>query len=98
MRILYQVDLIFLLYQVVESVYEEGKQFTVHNTHAAIMLSQWVPDLQSHDLQIWLTEHLRQLCCSDHNNKMNCCNDGMIGAILSVLSRMRQINQIAVSE
>ncbi|KAL4217498.1 Neurobeachin-like protein 1 [Mactra antiquata] len=82
---------------VVESLYEENKQFTVYNTEAAIMLIQWVPDIQSHDYQIWLTEHLRQLCCCDHNNKMNCCNDGMISAILTVLSRVRQINSSAVS-
>ncbi|XP_053386541.1 neurobeachin-like protein 1 [Mercenaria mercenaria] len=82
---------------VVEGVYEENCTYTVHNTHAAIMLIQWLPDIQSHDLQIWLMEHLRQLCSSDHNNKMNCCNNGMIGAILSVLGREKQINPAAVS-
>ena len=84
--------------QVIEGVYEENCTYTVHNTHAAIMLIQWLPDIQSHDLQIWLAEHLRQLCSSSHNNNMNCCNNGMIGAILCVLDREKQINPAAVSK
>jgi len=70
----------------------------LHNTHAAIMLIHWLPDIQSHDLQDWLSEHLGWLCCAEHNDKMNCCNDGMISAILMVLGRGRQINQVAVSK
>ncbi|XP_060592045.1 neurobeachin-like protein 1, partial [Ruditapes philippinarum] len=86
-----------VLHLVVEGDYEENCTYNIHNTHAAIMLIQWLPDIQSHDLQIWLAEHLRQLCSSNHNNKMNCCNNGMIVAILCVLGREKQINPAAVS-
>ncbi len=70
----------------------------IHNTHAAIMLLHWLPDIQSHELQVWLSENLRWLCCCEHNNKMNCCSDGIIGAVLAVLGRERQINKDAVSK
>lgn len=82
---------------VVEAEYEEKKSHIVHNINAAIMLIQWLPDIQSHDLQIWLAEHLRLLCSLDHSNKMCCCNNGMIGAILIVLEREKQIDSAAVS-
>ena len=62
------------------------------------MLIQWLPDIHSHDLQIWLAENLRALCSLEHKNKMNCCNDGMISAILAVLGREKQINPAAVSK
>ena len=84
--------------QVVEGIYEEKKPFSVHNTQAAIMLIQWLPDIHSHDLQIWLSENLRALCSLEHKNKMNCCNDGMIGCILNVLGREKQINPAAISK
>ncbi|XP_069107826.1 neurobeachin-like protein 1 isoform X1 [Argopecten irradians] len=81
---------------VVEDEFDNDKVLSVHNTQAAIMLLCWLPDIQSHDLQIWLSESLSMLCGRGHNNKMNCCNDGMISAILTVLGRERQINQKAV--
>ncbi|KAK3582874.1 hypothetical protein CHS0354_012486 [Potamilus streckersoni] len=82
---------------VLEGTYDEKHEsHTVHNTQAAMMLIQWLPDIQSHDLQIWLSENLRSLCTYGHNNKMNCCKDGLISAILTVLGRERQINSKAV--
>ncbi|XP_021366386.1 neurobeachin-like protein 1 isoform X2 [Mizuhopecten yessoensis] len=81
---------------VVEGEFDETKEHNVQNTQAAVMLLCWLPDIQSHDLQIWLSESLSKLCGKGHNNKMNCCNDGMISAILTVLGRERQINQKAV--
>jgi len=59
---------------------------------------QWLPDVQSHDLQIWLTDQLQKLCSANHKNKMFCCENGVIGAILVVLGREKQINPTAIGE
>ncbi|XP_076087925.1 neurobeachin-like protein 1 isoform X3 [Mytilus galloprovincialis] len=80
---------------VVETEFDGTKHLVVHNTQAAIMLLHWLPDIQSHDLQMWLSECLGTLCAKSYN-KMNCCRDGMIGAILQVLERLKQINTKAV--
>lgn len=86
------------LFQVVEGDFSNESNRSVHNTQAAVMLVYWLPDIQSHDLQIWLSERLMCLCSHGYHNRMNCCNEKMIGAILSVLSRERQINPKAVGE
>ncbi|CAC5375511.1 NEBL1_2 [Mytilus coruscus] len=80
---------------VVETEFDGTKHLVVHNTQAAIMLLHWLPDIQSHDLQMWLSESLGTLCAKTYN-KMNCCRDGMISAILQVLERSKQINTKAV--
>ena len=46
---------------VVEDVYEPRQFYIIRNTQAALMLIQWLPDIQSHDLQLWLSECLRQV-------------------------------------
>ncbi|KAL5005989.1 hypothetical protein ScPMuIL_017147 [Solemya velum] len=81
---------------VVECEFVEKKCHAVCNTEATNMLLYWLPDIQSHDLQIWLSENLRFLCTCCHNNKMNCCQYGMIKAVLTVLGRQKQINLRAV--
>lgn len=83
--------------QVVETDFDNTKHQVVHNTQAAVMLLHWLPDIQSHDLQIWLSENLGNLCAKTYN-KMNCCRDGIIGAILQVLERTKQINTKAVGK
>lgn len=67
----------------------------IRNVQSAIMLLCWLPDIQSKELQIWLAEHLCTLS-SQKQNKMNCCNEGMISAIIKVLGRQKQIDPKAV--
>lgn len=67
----------------------------IRNVQSALMLLCWLPDIQSKELQIWLAEHLCTLS-SQKQNKMNCCNEGMISAIIKVLGRQKQIDPKAV--
>jgi len=84
--------------QVIEGRFEGGATNSVCNPEAAIMLIQWLPDIQSHDLQTWLSESLCRLCVCGIHNRLSCCNAGMIGAILDVLQRHQQINARAVGK
>ncbi|KAH3749057.1 hypothetical protein DPMN_183547, partial [Dreissena polymorpha] len=88
--------LLAVLSLVVEGPYIEAGSHHVANSQCALLLIQWLPDIQSHDLQTWLTELLWRLCGSDHTNKMSCCKAGMIACILTVLVREQQINSAAV--
>ncbi|XP_041374666.1 neurobeachin-like protein 1 [Gigantopelta aegis] len=85
-----------LLSLVVEDAFVEKEEHVVHNTQAALMLLQWLPDIQSHDLQIWLSQSLRSLCGAGYRNRMKCCSEGMISTILVVLERAKQINSTAI--
>ena len=86
----------YFLFQVVEAKVELTKIYPIKNVQAALLLVQWLPDIQSHDLQIWLSDWLRRLCSSSVHNRMFCCNEGLISAILNILHREKQINQEAV--
>ena len=85
-----------VLDQVVEGRFGDADSRNVNNVHAALMLVQWLPDIQSHDLQVWLSESLKTLCGNGTHNRINCGNEGMISAILNILQREKQINPIAV--
>ncbi|XP_061165431.1 neurobeachin-like protein 1 isoform X2 [Saccostrea echinata] len=81
---------------VVEEEFCEGKSHMIRNVQSALMLLCWLPDIQSKELQIWLADHLCALS-SQKQNKMNCCNEGMISAIIKVLGRQKQIDPKAVA-
>ncbi|KAK7111968.1 hypothetical protein V1264_011504 [Littorina saxatilis] len=85
-----------LLDLVVEEHYESSGKMRVINTQAAAMLLQWLPDIQSHDLQVWLAEQLTALCTRGHRSRMSCCTAGMISHIITVLGRQKQIDHKAV--
>ncbi|XP_064646322.1 neurobeachin-like protein 1 isoform X2 [Lineus longissimus] len=81
---------------VVECEFTIDKPQVIHNRQAALMLVHWLPDIQSHDLQIWLSECLCFLGDASIHNKMQFTSEGMIAAILNVLSRQKQINPKAI--
>ena len=62
------------------------------------MLLQWLPDIQSRELQVWLAEQLTRLCSHGHRSRMSCCTAGMITHIITVLGRQKQIDHKAVGE
>ncbi|XP_066264160.1 neurobeachin-like protein 1 isoform X5 [Branchiostoma lanceolatum] len=80
----------------VEGEFKPGTAQHIQNTKAAALLIQWVPELQSHDLQIWLTDSLRKVCSSSFENKAHCCRDGVISGILTVLAQERRVNKEAI--
>ena len=82
----------------IEGSFENGATQPVRNAQAAIMLVNWLPDIQSHDTQTWLADNLCRLCTGSIHNELNCCIAGMINAVLSVLERHQQINARAVGE
>ena len=62
------------------------------------MLLQWLPDIQSRELQVWLADQLTGLCSHGHRSRMSCCTSGMISHIITVLGRQKQIDHKAVGE
>lgn len=85
-----------LLDMVVEDSSGGSRKMWVVNSQAAMILLQWLPDIQSHDLQVWLARELVSVCSSGHRSRMSCCAAGMIEQIVTVLRRQKQINSKAV--
>ncbi|CAI9726854.1 1 isoform X1 [Octopus vulgaris] len=91
------MDLLKLILNlVVEDVFDDHKLQNIRNVPAAKLLLHWLPDIQSADLQVWLSKKLQLLCCHGYINLMNCCNEGLIGSILTALKREKQITYRAV--
>ena len=70
----------------------------IHNPQAALLLIQWLPDIQSHHLQTWLSDSLRVLCMASNHNRIQACTHGMIHAIIGVLQREKQVNRQAIGK
>ncbi|GAB1600529.1 neurobeachin-like protein 1 isoform X2 [Argonauta hians] len=85
-----------ILNLVVEDVFDDNKLQNIRNVPSAKLLIHWLPDIQSADLQVWLSKKLQLLCCHGHINLMNCCNEGLIGSILMALKQEKQITCKAV--
>ena len=82
----------------VEGTFEGGTTYPLSNAQAALMLVEWLPDLQSPDLQLWLAESLRTVCLSDSRNRMVACSEGIVSAVISVLKQASRIPAKAVGE
>ena len=74
------------------------KQYPVANAEAALMLLEWLPDMTSHDLQVWTADCLRRLCCHANHNRMHCCNAGLIEVILRVITQHETIDPLAMGK
>ena len=81
-----------------EGTFEGGTNYPIKNVQAALMLIQWLPDIESRDIQLWLAESLRMICSCNSHNRMHACNEGVVAAILNVLSRADRVNTKAIGE
>lgn len=87
-----------LITQIVEGHFEDGKVNALRNAHAAVMLVQWLPDIESHDLQTWLALSLVQLARGGKYNQIICCDAGMLKAILDTCSQHHKLHSGTLSQ
>ncbi|XP_059178496.1 neurobeachin-like protein 1 [Physella acuta] len=78
--------LMSLLDFVVESSYVNTRVHVIRNAPVAVFLIEWLKSIQSHDMQVWLSEEMKKLCTESYGNRMACCKGKMVGVVISVLS------------
>ncbi|XP_044890237.1 neurobeachin-like protein 1 isoform X2 [Felis catus] len=49
----------------------------ISNVQPLLLLIQWLPELESHDLQIFISDWLKRICCINRQSRTTCVNANM---------------------
>ncbi|XP_060638681.2 neurobeachin-like protein 2 [Anolis sagrei] len=74
-----------LLNMAVEGDHSSFPMRPIHNEQPLLILIQWIPELRSRDLQVFLSERLKKICDASLRSRTTCVEAGMVGALLSAL-------------
>ncbi|KYO33403.1 hypothetical protein Y1Q_0008627 [Alligator mississippiensis] len=58
----------------------------ISNVQPLLLLIQWLPELESHDLQIFISNWLRRICCINRQSRATCVNANMVTRIIETLN------------
>ncbi|RMC18484.1 hypothetical protein DUI87_04373 [Hirundo rustica rustica] len=58
----------------------------ISNVQPLLLLIQWLPELESHELQIFISSWLRRICCIDRQSRATCVNANMVIRIIETLN------------
>ncbi|XP_058888101.1 neurobeachin-like protein 1 isoform X1 [Acipenser ruthenus] len=58
----------------------------ISNVQPLMLLIQWLPDLDSHDLQIFISDWLKRICSLNRQSRNTCVNASMVIRILESLN------------
>uniref|UniRef100_A0A8B9M6Q4 Neurobeachin like 1 n=1 Tax=Accipiter nisus TaxID=211598 RepID=A0A8B9M6Q4_9AVES len=58
----------------------------ISNVQPLLLLIQWLPELESHDLQIFISNWLRRICCINRQSRATCVNANMVIRIIETLN------------
>ncbi|XP_006862088.1 PREDICTED: neurobeachin-like protein 1 [Chrysochloris asiatica] len=57
----------------------------ISNVQPLLLLIQWLPELDSHDLQIFISDWLKRICCINRQSRTTCVNANMGSRIIEAL-------------
>ncbi|KAG8432712.1 hypothetical protein GDO86_017090 [Hymenochirus boettgeri] len=57
----------------------------ISNVHPLLLLIQWLPKIESSDLQIFVSEWLKKICCINKQSRTMCVNASMVIQIIETL-------------
>ncbi|KFV88356.1 Neurobeachin-like 1, partial [Struthio camelus australis] len=58
----------------------------ISNVQPLLLLIQWLPELESPDLQIFISSWLRRICCINRQSRATCVNANMVIRIIETLN------------
>uniref|UniRef100_A0A8C3FVZ3 Neurobeachin-like protein 2 n=1 Tax=Chrysemys picta bellii TaxID=8478 RepID=A0A8C3FVZ3_CHRPI len=58
----------------------------ISNVQPLLLLIQWLPELESHDLQIFISNWLKRICCINRQSRATCVNANMVIRIIETLN------------
>ncbi|KAM3822734.1 neurobeachin-like protein 2 isoform 1-T1 [Vipera latastei] len=79
-----------LLNMAVEGDHTASPPRLIHNEQPLLILTQWIPEITSRDLQIFLSEWLKKICNASLQSRTTCVRAGMVGYLLEALSATQQ--------
>ncbi|VTJ77308.1 Hypothetical predicted protein [Marmota monax] len=66
----------------------------ISNVHPLLLLIQWLPELESHDLQIFISNWLKKICCINRQSRTTCVNANMGIRIIETLDSHSSLHRI----
>ncbi|KAM5229140.1 neurobeachin-like protein 1 isoform 2-T2 [Ctenodactylus gundi] len=66
----------------------------ISNVHPLLLLIQWLPELESHDLQIFISDWLKKICCINRQSRTTCVNANMGIKIIETLESHSSLHRI----
>ncbi|XP_077874001.1 neurobeachin-like protein 1 isoform X2 [Ictidomys tridecemlineatus] len=66
----------------------------ISNVHPLLLLIQWLPELESHDLQIFISDWLKKICCINRQSRTTCVNANMGIRIIETLDSHSSLHRI----
>lgn len=72
--------------QAVEGDHSSFPARPIHNEQPLLLLLAWLPALACRELQLFLSERLRQLCEASLPSRLTCVKAGMVGSLLAALA------------
>lgn len=64
----------------------------INNVQPLLLLIQWLPELESHDLQIFISNLLKRICCINRQSRAICVNTNMVIRIIETLNKHPQLH------
>uniref|UniRef100_A0A663LWV9 Neurobeachin-like protein 2 n=1 Tax=Athene cunicularia TaxID=194338 RepID=A0A663LWV9_ATHCN len=74
------------VFQAVEGDHMAVGILGISNVQPLLLLIQWLPELESHDLQIFISNWLRRICCINRQSRATCVNANMVIRIIETLN------------
>ncbi|KAM4836011.1 neurobeachin-like protein 1 [Thomomys bottae] len=66
----------------------------ISNVHPLLLLIQWLPELESHDLQIFISDWLKRICCINRQSRTTCVNANMGIRIIETLESQSSLHRL----
>uniref|UniRef100_A0A8C0F8H5 Neurobeachin-like protein 2 n=1 Tax=Bubo bubo TaxID=30461 RepID=A0A8C0F8H5_BUBBB len=84
--LLYFMSEFSAVFQAVEGDHMAVGILGISNVQPLLLLIQWLPELESHDLQIFISNWLRRICCINRQSRATCVNANMVIRIIETLN------------
>ncbi|XP_063788663.1 neurobeachin-like protein 1 isoform X2 [Pseudophryne corroboree] len=75
-----------LLNMAVEGEHTSVGIYGISNVQPLLLLIQWLPEMVSHDLQIFISDWLKRICCINRQSRTMCVNASMVIHIIDTLN------------
>ncbi|KAG9477212.1 hypothetical protein GDO78_002552 [Eleutherodactylus coqui] len=83
-----------LLNMAVEGEHAAVGIYGISNVQPLLLLIQWLPEILSHDLQIFISDWLKRICCINKQSRTMCVNASMVIRIIDTLNSHHSLHRV----
>ncbi|XP_068101120.1 neurobeachin-like protein 1 isoform X2 [Hyperolius riggenbachi] len=83
-----------LLNMAVESEHTTVGIYGISNVQPLLLLIRWLPEIVSHDLQNFISDWLKRICCINKQSRTMCVNANMVIRIIETLTAHNSLHRL----